>query len=1040
VTINSVSIPYPDFKLNEIIDPEQFDINNAQMVNKINEIKTLVNKITDGVTVTNADGTTTFLSGGTEVNLKAIAPFASTKLQAFLEEVIARLQSTTDASSGADLIGSTAIAGVIGTTVQAQLESLKAILDALTTRVANDEGALSTHKTSADHDSRYYTEAEIDTNHYKKIDVYNKTEIDATTRDHKGTWQGYTPSQVKESLVQQDLDAHKADTAVHVDATEKVNWDSAYLHTSDLALHVSPTEQSNWDSAYNETVSQNTQTAILKRGLQKIYSDQTTPAHLKKLLGRTLVNHMGRQGDFVSQFNRWNVNLTIDTSVYKFGTSSGKIDNSAGTAEKISYSTQRSYLSGKRVLVGVWAKAVSGTPQIEVWSTGWSSADALVNTNVRFTKTVDNTWKFYWKKFDLTANTEAYWRPRLDVDSFGTANDVVNFDGMVVAELTSSELSYAHTQAEIEAKYGYPVNSVQHTQNPYFIAYGKNLLPPFTEWTLHANAEVVSPYDLKLVATGSSQQTTYQFDVLSNQAYVGTVDVTTSGAEFVVNFEEFDANGVSKAVNFLKGTTNQTATISFTTNSATKYVIARLYSSASGTFTFTNPQLELGSVATAFEPANNDHGFIETKLASNLDGTVYDTLYQSGTELRKVKRFELDKVLDGTLAWSYSADYAGYKRVRVIDYTADNHSIDGESTQKLVGFDGKILKYDTLVDNIDEFYLQGSTGNLFIALTDTDTGWGDAYTAVTADEIKAYFNGWKADAVDAGGKPTSWVSVVDGTQPSTDSLAYVSANKAPNYTPYSLTYQLANEKDEPVSGEFALNFHDGDNAVEFGEGVIVREPVTPYTDANFAYINSSSITSSQPKYRPDGALKRIYQDADDVTSQWSIVDDNGRKRHQRPLANHDPTAQYTVTYLLLDKHEHTVNVVESELSYNTNLKTVVDQLVTDQTDTQAEVDAIQWDIEKRLLKGEGERVESGSVSASMSAVSTVNIPVTFKKAYSSTSNIQVVASPVTTVGGKQLAVIATTSLTTTGVTLAVATLDGTTTTGTAEVRYIVIGK
>jgi hypothetical protein len=743
----------------------------------------------------------------------------------------------------------------------------------------------------------------------------------------------------------------------------------------------------------------NIQTATIQRGLQKIYSDQSTPAHLKKLLGRTLVNHMGRQGDFVSQFNRWDANLTIDTSYSIFGTSSGKIDNSAGTAAKFARNAQKQYLSGKRVLFGFWAKAASGTPTINVHLQEFDGADAQLSASSLGATTIDATRKFYYKKFDFTAKTGVYWTPRLDVTSFGTANDVVNFDGMVVYELTSAEFSKAYTQAEIEAKYGY-INSVQHTQNPYFIAYGKNLLPPFTEWTLHANAEVVSPYELKLVATANFQYSTYTFDVIAGQDYYVSGTTNNVDAGFQVLFK--DANGTTLTSPSRYGTS-----IGFLATAPTNAVTATLQTinRVTGTLTFTNPMLNLGSTALPFEPANNDYGYIEAKLGSNLDGTVYDTLYYD-EGLRKVKRFELDKVLDGTLGWSFESDHVGVKQVKVANLLKgriiqdDGGGYVNLSRFKCVKYDGKMIPLvnttdDGIIIYLDNHPTASLQGSVKISVKDTDTGWGDAYTAVTADEIKAYFNGWKADAVDAGGKPTSWVSVVDGTQPSTDSLAYVSANKAPNYTPYSLSYQLANEKDEPVSGEFALNFHDGDNQVEFGEGVIVREVANPQegTGGNIGkyYLNTNGSFADHPDTHLKNRAKKImsiYKNREpDLSNKWTIVFGNsyghGEVYAYIAEADFDPTAQYTVTYLLLDKHEHTVNVVESELSYNTNLKTAFDRLVQDATDTQAEVDAIQWDIENRLLKGEGERVESGANNAVVATAGVaVTKSITFKKSFS----------------------------------------------------------
>lgn len=121
MAINEIIIPYPDFIMGEVIDPEQFDLNNKYMVDKTNELIIVLNKLTEGFETG---------SGASLIDLKPIAPFVSTKVQTFLEEVIARLQSPAAGLSGASLIASTAIPGVTGTTVQAQLESLKSIVDA----------------------------------------------------------------------------------------------------------------------------------------------------------------------------------------------------------------------------------------------------------------------------------------------------------------------------------------------------------------------------------------------------------------------------------------------------------------------------------------------------------------------------------------------------------------------------------------------------------------------------------------------------------------------------------------------------------------------------------------------------------------------------------------------------------------------------------------------------------------------------------------------------------------------------------------------
>ena len=93
--------------------------------------------------------------GLTAAQLKAKFDEAAGLIKTYINDTLLdEIASVTDGSSGADNIGSTAIAGVTGTTVQAQLESLASLLD-------TEEAALVTHKSSNDHDGRYFTETEL---------------------------------------------------------------------------------------------------------------------------------------------------------------------------------------------------------------------------------------------------------------------------------------------------------------------------------------------------------------------------------------------------------------------------------------------------------------------------------------------------------------------------------------------------------------------------------------------------------------------------------------------------------------------------------------------------------------------------------------------------------------------------------------------------------------------------------------------------------------------------------------------------------------
>lgn len=126
----------------------------------------------------NLKATTDGASGADFVSATAINDLSGTTVQAILESFRDTLKATTDGSSGADFVNATAIAGLSGATVQALLEAL--------------DSALTTHKSSADHDGRYYTETELnngqlDTRYYTETELnngqldnryYTETEVD----------------------------------------------------------------------------------------------------------------------------------------------------------------------------------------------------------------------------------------------------------------------------------------------------------------------------------------------------------------------------------------------------------------------------------------------------------------------------------------------------------------------------------------------------------------------------------------------------------------------------------------------------------------------------------------------------------------------------------------------------------------------------------------------------------------------------------------------------------------------------------------------
>lgn len=121
-----------------------YDSRGVELRTFINELVGIFNSVTDGS------------SGADNVAMTAIAALGATAtVQSTIEALVVKLQAVTDSSSGADFTGATAISGLTGGTVQAILEALKSYID--------------NHKTSTDHDSRYYTQSQL----------YTQSQVDA---------------------------------------------------------------------------------------------------------------------------------------------------------------------------------------------------------------------------------------------------------------------------------------------------------------------------------------------------------------------------------------------------------------------------------------------------------------------------------------------------------------------------------------------------------------------------------------------------------------------------------------------------------------------------------------------------------------------------------------------------------------------------------------------------------------------------------------------------------------------------------------------
>jgi hypothetical protein len=555
-------------------------------------------------------------------------------------------------------------------------------------------------------------------------------------------------------------------------------------------------------------------------------------------------------------------------------------------------------------------------------------------------------------EIELAQNAQL-WNPRFplyEVDATEYANILTTWD-------------------ENEVMRRYPmVESVQHVQNPYVIAEGENLLPPFTEWSLHANARVKSAYELELNAQSSSQSNnTVVIPILPNTTYNLSFTCDNSSICQIV-FEYLDANN-----NILTSSTktyNSQTNITETTPNNAKSV--RIYFrdqyTPSGTINFKNPILTLGSIAKPFVPRNPSTLFAEVKLGALSDKK--DILFKDGQDWKVTKWIEKDVVLDGAQSWAYHADQTGAKTVKIVDTFGNISTFTDTSIYVATDYKGQPIKKVTDSTDIAQANtawfgsITGTTGigDLLLTISDTDSGWGETYAPSSA-EIKAYFWGWRmCDGTYGtpynGTGTKTWYPIGDtdlsrATTTCPTSAAPTIAEGKIGY--YKLSYvrptPVTEVVTDKVEGDLVVN---GATQIEVGSGVIVREKVTPVkgTGSNTNktyYINYNQVTTptyevpngSQLKNKTNKILKILKNSVED--KKWVIVSSinaNGGTGATIPEADYDPTADYYVTYLLLDRHMFTTNVLSVIANYESSIKSVVDSIVAKQSDIMANQSAL----------------------------------------------------------------------------------------------------
>ncbi|MHA7963520.1 hypothetical protein ACX93W_05185 [Paenibacillus sp. CAU 1782] len=654
--------------------------------------------------------------------------------------------------------------------------------------------------------------------------------------------------------------------------------------------------------------------APIQRGVNVIQSDQASGATFR-VIGCTLCNILGRDGgcESLTPFQTFGT-VELSTTQKRSGINAIKVTASASTS---TFYKDYAYVldATKQYLFGCWVyieSYTSGTINV-------SLRDAGTNTS-RYAASVNTSLVGQWQFVPLkvpTANVLVGngFRTLLGVT---TATAIVYFDEIRLYELSAADyaaIGTTITGEAIDRRWPY-VDSVQHTRGLSVMMPGKNLLKGAPDATL---PEMVlnAPYDFSMTRS-STGLNTITVDVKPGTVY--TLKADHSGYMNV-------RRGVSGAV--ISGTSSQTLT--FNTDIETKVTIG-LGVNGAGSVSFKNWMLVLGGadqLPASFTPYNPTYANADTILASNVDRTIADS-YDSATG-QIFRRLVIGLKMDGLKDVGLEGVYTGYKRLYQ-NIAVPTNTIQH---QNAVRFDGLVLqRYGPAPIAADHFVITTSDNRVYLSVGNTLSGWVDA-VAPNSNARKGLCNGWRANG-NNGSIYNSWVSILTGEAPTTNTEAYVAANKAPGWDAYAtLDYVRATPITEQLSGDLGgLNVVKGGNQVELMEGVVVRERAYPKLDGSGWYIMSADSTefwgSSRVKYTTRKFLS-VYKGME-LDSSWRAVSGPPTfisANSARYTAAEIAANEWYVDYIVLDKHSYTANVVDATLIYRSTLGGAVAQATQD---------------------------------------------------------------------------------------------------------------
>lgn len=439
-------------------------------------------------------------------------------------------------------------------------------------------------------------------------------------------------------------------------------------------------------------------------------------------------------------------------------------------------------------------------------------------------------------------------------------------------------------------------------ENPYVIGVSGNLLPPLyeyegitnpsSEWSFNSDYEAVQK-----TASTEGHYIKFQIDVEPDMEY--TLSCEHNGYMAVTT-----RDGTTQIVPW---TNSQEVTIN--PNDSIIYIFFGNYNGSTGVagaYTFKNPMLTIGAEPKPFEPQRKSVLAFQTELHANpTDGSDPDILFEQNGQYFKLAKWK-KVVLDGSLNYTVYGSKDGFRTISTPVPGAVYPSTVTDTIGEMTKYDGKLLTKNDAFNINDSWYLNGAIKSAILSIPSADSGWGDDYEP-TQDEVKAYFNGYKMFTVGQGHTSTyngtgvkAWVAIIDIPAPEGPADTQIlPTGTYSQWTPYQLLYRLAKESVEQIVSEGSLLLTEGDNMVEVGTGIVLREhaPIVeaPGSAAAMGDVNAPT------KFKIKRFLTAYKNDRPDYAWQHSAGNAYGEDKARILWADYNREAAYTLTYFKLDK-------------------------------------------------------------------------------------------------------------------------------------------